>query len=532
MNITNFPTSPRSPIRSGRSPEAPSLPVEDDKRVLLIILDGFGEGKPYSGNAITQAKIPYIKSLRKNYPTTLLKCSGNAVGLPKGFQGNSEVGHFTIGAGRVVWQSLEAINQAIKDQNFFKNRALLSSINNVKKHHSALHLIGMISDEGVHSQIDHLFALIRLAAVHHIKNVYIHCMTDGRDVPEKSAKKYIRAIAKAIKKYKTGKIVSIIGRYYAMDRDNNWNRTEKAYQLLTEGKGRHETNPLKAIDNAYKLGDPTDYYLKPIILDPKNTIKNHDSVIFFNYRTDRARQLTFAFTKEKKIPMKTKNLDVYFAVLGPYSKKAHVAFSEPKVTWNLGEIIDAHGLKQLRIAETEKYAHVTFFFNSQRKDPYPSETRILVNSPKVPSYDAKPEMSAPEVTEKVMREIKKGVFDLIVLNFANGDLVGHSGNLKATIRCVEVLEKCLKKIIPVALEKNYTVLLTADHGNAERKLYSDGTVCPAHSTNPVAFTLISEKFKNMTLKKGKGLSSIAPTILEIMGIPKPQEMIGESLLSL
>ncbi|MBI5754669.1 2,3-bisphosphoglycerate-independent phosphoglycerate mutase [Candidatus Peregrinibacteria bacterium] len=530
MNSTAL--NQRSPIRSGRYR---SLPVEDDNshhKVLLIILDGLGEGKPYPGNAITQAKIPYIRSLRKNYPTTLLKCSGNAVGLPKGFQGNSEVGHFTIGAGRVVWQSLEAINQAIRNKQFFSNSAFLSSIQNVKKHHSALHLIGMISDEGVHSQIDHLFALIKLASDHHLKKVYIHAITDGRDVPEKSAQKYIRAIDKTIKKYKTGKIVSIIGRYYAMDRDNNWERTQFAYQLLTEGSGRREKDACKAIENGYALGDSTDYYLKPITLDPKITIKNHDSVIFVNYRTDRARQLTFAFTKEKKIPLKTKNLNIHFTTLGPYSKKAHIAFSAPKVTWNLGKIIDSKGLKQLRIAETEKYAHVTFFFNSQRKEPYPSETRILVNSPKVPSYDEKPEMSAPEITEKILPEIKKGRFDLMVLNFANADLVGHSGNLKATIRSVEVLEECLKKIIPAALEKNYAIILTADHGNAERKLYPNGIVCPAHSVNPVACTIMSKTLKHIALKKGKGLSSIAPTILDIMGIEKPKEMTGESLINL
>ncbi|MBI2453483.1 2,3-bisphosphoglycerate-independent phosphoglycerate mutase [Candidatus Peregrinibacteria bacterium] len=501
------------------------------QKVLLTILDGFGESKKNQGNAIKKARMPFYQMLRKKYPTTFLKASGNAVGLPKGFMGNSEVGHFTIGAGRIVWQSLEMINRTIRDKSFFKNEALLKSIENAKKYNSAIHLIGMISDEGVHAQIDHLFALLKLISQHKLKKVYIHAITDGRDVSEKSAKKYIEQIQKNIKKYKTGKIVTIIGRYYAMDRDNNWERTLISYELLVHGKGRGEKDPLKAIENAYQLGDRTDYYLRPITLDPSLTIQNNDSIIFFNYRTDRARQLTYCFTQEHKIPIKTKKLKLQFTCMGPYSKKADIAFNMNEIKNNLGSVIDKEGLRQLRIAETEKYAHVTFFFNSQRIKPYNAEKRILIDSPKVPSYNLKPEMSAPEITKKMLKELQTNQFDLIVLNFANTDLVAHSGSIEATIRCCEIIDDCLKQIIPRALKKNYHCIVTSDHGNAEKMLYDDGTICPAHSCNPVPFTLVSKNYQKNRLKKNGGLKDIAVTILNIMDIQKPKEMKGESLIT-
>lgn len=486
-------------------------------KVCLIILDGFGHGKAYKGNAITQAKMAFTKNLWEKYPTTLLKASGNDVGQPKGFQGNSEVGHFTMGAGRIVWQSLEEINRTIRDKTFFKKKEFLDAIENVKKHHSRLHLLGMISNEGVHAQIDHLFALLKLAHDHTIQKVSIHAITDGRDVPEKSAKKFIHQIQTAIKKYKTGEIVSIIGRYFAMDRDNNWDRTLKAFELFTQGKGTREHDPIKAIEHAYQKGDATDYYLRPMMLDPKGIIRDKDSVIFFNYRTDRSRQLTECFVKRPSI---------HFVCMGPYSKTAPVAFKNQHIPNNLGSVIDQLGLKQLRIAETEKYAHVTFFFNSQKKDPFPSETRILIDSPKVPSYDLKPEMSAPKLTETFLKEIDKN-YHLIVLNFANTDLVAHSANLKATIECCEVIDHCLKKIIPLAIKKGYHIILTADHGNAEMMIYPDGTPCPSHTINRVPCTLISKKYSH--LKKEGGLKDIAPTILKLMGIPKPKEMTGVTL---
>lgn len=493
-------------------------------KLILIIFDGFGKGKKYKGNAIEYAKKPFYDQLFKTYPHTFLKASGESVGLPKGTQGGSEVGHFTIGSGRVTLQSLEEIDREIRNKKFFKNKALLSAIKNVKKHSSALHLVGMISDEGVHSHINHLLALLDLAKKHKLQKVYIHAITDGRDVPEKSAKKYIKKILKK------NEIASIIGRFYSMDRDTNWKRTKKGYDLMVSGKGFEEKDPLKAIDHAYKRGDETDYYLKPMIINKKGTVKNNDSIIFFNFRTDRAKQLTLAFTDQKFNKFKTKKIKTHFVCMGPYSKITPVAYPTPKIKNNLGEIISKKNLHQLRIAETEKYAHVTFFFNSQIKTPYKNENRILIDSPKVPSYADKPEMSAYKITKAVLKEIKKEKYALIVLNFANTDLVAHSANIKATTKCVEVLDKCISKIVPEAQKHNYEIILTADHGNAEYMLYENGEKCPAHSVNPVPFILISEKYRKAKLEKGRGLRDIAPTILKIMNINKPMEMTGKSLI--
>lgn len=493
-------------------------------KLLLIIFDGFGKGKKYKGNAVSRAKKPFYDQLFKNYPHTLLKSSGEAVGLPKGTQGGSEVGHFTIGSGRITFQSLEEINREIRNKKFFKNKALLSAIKNAEKHNSALHLVGMISDEGVHSHINHLFALLKLAKKHKLQKVYIHAITDGRDVPEKSAKKYIKKILKK------GEIASIIGRYYCMDRDTNWKRTKKGYDLMTAGKGFQEKDPVKAIDNAYRRGDETDYYLKPMIINKKGIVKNNDSIIFFNFRTDRAKQLTLAFTDPKFKEFKTKKMKTHFVCMGPYSKTAPVAYPAPEIKKSLGEIISKKSLRQLRIAETEKYAHVTFFFNSQIKTPYKNENRILIDSPKVPSYADKPEMSAHKITKAVLKEIKKEKYSLIILNFANPDLVAHSANIKATIKCIEVLDKCISKIVPEAQKHDYEIIITADHGNAEYMLYENGKKCPAHSVNPVPLILISEKYRSAKLKKGLGLSNIAPTILEMMEIKKPKEMTEKSLI--
>lgn len=482
------------------------------KKVLLIVLDGFGYAKKGPGNAIELANMKFEKSLRKKYPTVKLKAHGEAVGLPKGSMGGSEVGHFTMGAGRVVWQSLEMINREIKSKKFFKNKELLKAVKNCKKHRTTLHLIGMISDEGVHSHLNHLFACLELAKQHGLNKVFIHAITDGRDVPEKSAKKYIKKIQK-----RGGKIATIVGRYYAMDRDTNWKRTRAAYELFTKAKGITEDTPLKAIDNAYARGDETDYYLKPMVINPEVRIKNRDSVIFWNFRTDRAKQLTQAFVDPKFKEFERRRVGhLVFICCGDYSKIAPVAFPAPKVKENLGKILSKNKIPQLRIAETEKYAHVTFFFNSQDKEPYKLEDRILIPSPKVASYAEKPEMSAYKVTNRVIKELAKGKYGFIALNYANGDLVGHSGELKATIECCKHLDKCLKKVVPAALEHGYEVILTADHGNADQMKYRDGSDMPAHSLNPVLCTLISDqKYK---LKKGKGLSAIGPTVLKLLGV--------------
>ncbi len=486
-----------------------------NKKTLLIVLDGYGEGKDYKYNAVTRSKTPFIDELRKKYPHTLLNCKGNHVGLPPKTMGGSEVGHFTMGAGRIVHQSLEEINRSIKNSKFFKLKALKKLAKNCRKNNSAFHIMGMISDEGVHSHLDHLFALLKFAKKEKLSKVFIHAFTDGRDVPERSADKFIKKIEKA-----GGKIATIIGRYYAMDRDTNWKRTEKAFNLLTKGKGRYEKAALQAIKNEYKRGTETDYYIEPIILDENATINKKDSIIFFNYRTDRAKQITELFYKNK-----FKN----FVCLGPYSETYPVLFEANKVKNNLGTYLSNKGKKQLRIAETEKYAHITFFFNSQDKQPYKGEKRILIPSPKCASYAEKPKMSAPKITTALLKELNKP-YDLILLNFANCDLVGHSGEFKATQKAIETLDKCLKRVIPKALDTGYTILLTADHGNAEFMKYKNGDNCPAHTLNPVIFMAISHEKLKLRKEKTLGLKDIAPTILKILGIKQPKEMTGKSLI--
>jgi 2,3-bisphosphoglycerate-independent phosphoglycerate mutase len=495
-------------------------------KALLIILDGYGEGKDYPGNAVTRASTPFIDSLRKKYPHCLLKTDSEAVGLPPKTMGGSEVGHFTMGAGRVVWQSLEEINRSIRKDRFNNLTALKGAARRCKRNDSAIHLLGMISDEGVHSHLNHLYALLKFAKKKKLDQIYIHAITDGRDVPEKSAQKFIRKIEQKIRELglqNKAKIATIIGRYYAMDRDNNLNRTKKAFNLYTKGKGRREESPLKAIKNEYARGTKTDYYIEPILLDKAGLIKKQDSVVFFNYRTDRAAQITEMFEKEVK---------PYFVCFGPYSKKSPVLFPAPKIKNNLSSILAQRGKKQLRIAETEKYAHVTFFFNSQIKKPFKGEKRIMIPSPKVASYAEKPEMSAPEVTEKLIHELEsRREYDFIALNFANCDLVGHSGNLPAAKKAIKTLDQQLKRIVPLALEKGYDILLTADHGNAELMKYANGESCPSHSLNPVICILISNTFTKLrTNLKNKGLQNIAPTILKILKVRKPLAMKGKSLI--
>lgn len=513
------------------------------QKVLLIILDGFGEGKTYPGNAITLAKIPTFTELKKTYPWILLAASGNAVGIPEGTQGGSEVGHFTIGAGRVVFQSLEEINRSIRDASFFKKTALVEAYGRVKKgEKNALHFIGMISDQGVHSHIDHLFALLELAKRKKVASIFIHAITDGRDVPERSAGTFIEKIQRKIHELgmeDSAKIATIIGRYYAMDRDFNWERIQKAYNLYTLGEGSLEQNPQDAIKNAYNRGAETDYYIDPIILEPHGVIKDKDSVIFWNYRTDRARQLTWCFTGENDPKTEhvvgftpEKIVRPYVICLGPYSEKAPVLFPTPIVKNNLGAVISKHNLQQLRIAETQKYAHVTYFFNSQMEEPFPGEDHMMIESKRCHSYAEKPEMSAREITNALLPRLEWEKYALVVVNFANCDLVGHSGDLKATIKAVETIDKCLSRIIPVALKNGYTTIITGDHGNAEYMIYEEtNEPCPSHTTNPVPCIIVSSiKYKVSGMKEG-GLRDVAPTVLKIMGIKKPKEMTGESLLS-
>lgn len=500
-------------------------------KVILVILDGFGEAPAGPGNAITLAKTPALLALRKEYPFGILQSNGEAVGLVEGSMGGSEVGHFTMGSGRITPQFLLAINRDIQSGAFMKNKALKGAFDYAKKNQKALHLMGMISDKGVHSHIDHLLALLEWAKKDGLKEVYVHCIGDGRDVEERSIKTYLKQAQKKMDELGVGKIATVIGRYYSMDRDKNWNRTEVAYKLITQGEGDKFDDPLKAVDHFY-AADPklTDYYMPAIVLEPKGVIKEGDAVIFFNYRTDRTRQLTAAFVDPNFAQFKRTVGPVKFVCMGPYSEFAPIAYNVPVIKNNLANWLSDHGIKQLHVAETEKYAHVTFFFNSQIEEPVKGEDRILVHSPKVPSYAEKPEMSAPEVCSKVLEALDAGKHEVIIVNFANCDLVGHSGSLEATVKAVETIDDCLGKIHEKAMANGYTFMLTGDHGNADDMLYPDGSQKPAHSMNPVIL-LIADPQKKIKKVKDGGLADVSPTLLKILGLPQPKEMTGTSLIS-
>lgn len=510
------------------------------RKVILVIRDGWGHSEAGNGNAVTAADTPNNDRYMKDYPWTLLGASGNAVGLPEGTQGGSEPGHITIGAGAVIWQPLEDINRKILDGSFFNNDALLCAMENCREHNSKLHLMGLFSDQGVHGTLAHLYTLLELAKRNNIESVFVHCFLDGRDVPERSAKKFLEETLEKMKEIGVGRIASLVGRYYAMDRDTNWDRTQKAYDLLTLGEGVKEKDPLVAMDNYYGRSAESDYYAEPIVLvdggdKPVAMIDDDDSVIFWNFRSDRTRQMTYALTQDDFDEFKRRKYPrVTFICMSEYDKSLTlpVAFPQLNVEKNLGKILSKNNLKQLRIAETEKYAHVTFFFNSQVEQPEPGEDRIMVPSPKVPSYAEKPEMSAYEVTEKLLLQIESQTYDFIAVNFANGDLVGHSANLEAGIKACEAVDECLGSVVKAGLNKDYVVLVTGDHGNVEVMFYPNGQPCPAHGTNPVPFILMSndEELRRVKLRRGGGLSDIAPTILELMGIDKPEEMTGKSLI--
>ncbi len=511
--------------------------MQPRKKVMVIIRDGWGYSKEEKGNAVLAAKTPTDDTYYESCPTSIIQCTGNDVGNPKGVQGGSEVGHLTLGAGRIVWQPYELINRKISDGSFFENKEIMGAIDNCKKHNSDLHLSGLFSDQGVHADINHMFSLLELAKNKSVRNVYIHLCLDGRDVPEKSALSFLKKLNDKIMQLGIGKIVSVAGRYYGMDRDRNWDRTAKFYEMLTEGKGFEASSAEEAIRNAYERGDKTDYYVRPTVVmengKPAGTLKDNDSFIWFNFRSDRSRQITAMINSLDYCTEKpSKPVNVHYVCFCSYDDnwKLPVAFPQEKVTNNLGNIIASSGMKQLRIAETEKYAHVTFFFNSQVDTPNKNENRILVDSPKVPSYDEKPEMSAYEVTEKILPQI--GEYDFIALNYANPDLVGHSGVFSAAVKACEVVDECCGKVIKQALEEDYVIFLMADHGNADHMLYDNGESDPSHGFSPVRLTLISndEKLKNAKLRDG-GMKDIAPTILDIMGIEKPKEMTGKSLIS-
>lgn len=502
------------------------------KKLALLILDGWGKGDHSKADAIWNAKTPFVDGLMKKYPNSELKTSAEDVGLPAGQMGNSEVGHLNIGAGRVVYQDLVRINKAIEDGSLAKNKVLNEAFNYAKVKGKDLHLMGLVSNGGVHSSQEHLHALCELTRKKGLKNVFIHVFTDGRDTDPKSGLGFIENLEKVCKK--TGvKIATVVGRYYAMDRDKRWERVKWAYDLMVHGKGRPANSAVEGIKRSYKEGD-TDEFIKPILIinkrfEPIGQIKNGDSVICFNFRTDRCREITLALTQKDFPEQEMEKLDLYYVTMARYDdtfKNVHVIFEKDNLANTLGEVLSKAGKTQLRIAETEKYPHVTFFFSGGREAPFKGEKRIMIQSPKVATYDLKPEMSAKEVTQAVVDEINKAKPDFICLNFANPDMVGHTGDYKAIIKAVETVDACTKKVVEAGLEKDYSFIIIADHGNADYAINADGTPNTAHTTNPVPCIFISKGVKKV--KNGR-LADIAPTILELMGVKKPKEMTGKIL---
>ncbi len=505
---------------------------------MLIILDGWGVNPASQGNAVTQAQTPFLNSLFKAYPHTQLACHGEAVGLPAGIMGNSEVGHLNIGAGRVVYQDLLRIDMAIRDRSFFENPALKDVMSKVKAKGTSLHLMGLVSDGGVHSQLTHLYALLDMAAENKIDNVSVHCILDGRDTAPDSGEGYVRQLKQYMETKNIGSLVTICGRYYAMDRDTRWDRTEKAYRLYTGGEGVKAHDPVEAVKNAYKQGE-TDEFVSPIVITGKDSmgegqVASGDGVVFFNFRADRARQITRAFTENdfKGFERKDKIELSGFVCMTLYDETftLPVAFPPKHLEDIFGDVIGRNGLKQLRIAETEKYAHVTYFFNGGEETPFPGEDRCLIPSPReVSTYDQKPAMSAAEVAKEVVSRIHADVYDVIVLNFANMDMVGHTGDLTAAIKACEAVDASVREVVTAVQEKQGVVLITADHGNAEQMVDADGGPHTAHTLNPVPLIIVDDARKNVRLRQGK-ISEITPTMLEIMGIEKPDLMTGKSLI--
>ncbi len=491
--------------------------------LMLIVLDGWGIREEKIGNAIKKAKTPFFNSLLRKYPNTKLKASGEAVGLPKGYIGNSEVGHLHLGAGRLIEQDLVRVNKAIKDSSFFKNKILKTILKKTKEDKTQLHLMGLLSDAGVHSHINHLFALLKAAKKEGLSDVYVHCFLDGRDVQPKSAKKYIEKLEKKLKQVGIGKIGTIIGRYYAMDRDNRWTREKKAYDAIVGMKGKMFDSALEALEHSYLIGE-TDEFVTPKIIKGYRPVMAKDSIIFFNFRSDRAREITKAFVKRKFSFFKRDYVPhLNFVCMTQYDPRINVPvmFEPLEIKDTLGEVISKNNLKQLRVAETEKFAHVTFFFNGLSGRIFDNEDRIIIPSPKVKTYDLTPEMSAKKIMYTVLDETKKVKYDFILINFANPDMVGHTGDIKATIKGVETVDQCLKTII--TKRKNWDFVITADHGTAEEMI---GKYKTSHTLNQVPFILIKQK--KTELKQGS-IYNVAPTILQLLNLKTPNQM-ADSLI--
>ena len=504
-----------------------------NKKVILLILDGWGITQDPKVSAIFNAKTPYINSLYDSYPSSELRTDGEHVGLPEGQMGNSEVGHMNLGAGRIVYQNLAKINIAVREGKLSKEKEILKAFKYAKDHQKNVHLLGLVSNGGIHSHINHVKGLLSAANEHGVKNVFLHAFTDGRDCDPKSGAYFIDDIQKHMKST-TGELASVTGRYYAMDRDNRWERVKLAYDALVNGIGEHSTNATANIQKSYD-NKITDEFIKPIIMvdennKPKASIKKDDVVIFFNFRTDRGRQLTEVLSQNDNEEFNMHKIPLYFVTLTNYDK----TFKDIKVVYNsenientLGEVLENANKKQIRIAETEKYPHVTFFFSGGREKEFDGEKRLLCPSPKVATYDLKPEMSAYEIRDAIVPELEKGEVDFVCLNFANGDMVGHTGVFDAAVKACETVDKCTKGVISTGLQNGYTTLLIADHGNCETMMNPDGSPHTAHTTNPVPIVLIDKKIQSI---KNGVLGDIAPTILELMGIEQPKEMTRKSLL--
>lgn len=503
------------------------------KPVILMILDGFGVGLEAEkrGDAIKAAKKPNIDKLFAENPVTKIGASGLDVGLPDGQMGNSEVGHTNIGAGRIVYQELTRITKSIEDGEFFENEALLKAVDNAAQEGKALHIMGLLSNGGVHSHNTHMYAIVEIAKKKGVKNVYVHAFLDGRDVPPTSGKDFVEECANKLKEIGLGKIATVMGRYYAMDRDNRWDRVEKAYSAMVYGEGNKACCPVKVVEESY-ANDVTDEFVVPTVCEENATVKPGDSIVFFNFRPDRAREITRTFVDPEFKGFERKNgfFPLTYVCMTQYDASmpnVEVAFKPQSLKNTIGEYISNKGMTQLRIAETEKYAHVTFFFNGGVEQPYEGEDRILVKSPAVATYDLQPEMSAYEVTDKLVAAIKTGKYDMIILNYANCDMVGHTGVFEAAVKAVEAVDECVGKVVTAIREMDGVALITADHGNADKMIDTDGSPFTAHTTNLVPFCVVGYPCE---LREGGRLADIAPTMLKIMGLPQPAEMTGESII--
>ena len=507
------------------------------KPVVLMILDGYGLNERHDGNAVYEAKTPVMDRLMKEYPFVKGNASGLSVGLPDGQMGNSEVGHLNMGAGRIVYQELTRITKSIEDGDFFENPEFLAAVENCKNHDSALHLYGLVSDGGVHSHITHIFGLLELAKRNGLTKVFVHCFLDGRDTPPSSGKEFVAELEEKMKELGVGRVASVMGRYYAMDRDNRWDRVKLAYDALTKGEGNRGESATGLIQESYDNGKTDEFVLPAVVTEngaPVGLIREHDSVIFFNFRPDRAREITRAFCDDSFSGFeREKRMELTYVCFTDYDETIPnklVAFKKETISNTFGEFLAAHGKKQARIAETEKYAHVTFFFNGGVEEPNPGEDRILVKSPKVPTYDMQPEMSAPQVCEKLVEAIHSGKYDVIIVNFANPDMVGHTGVEAAAVKAIEAVDACVGKTVEAILEENGVLFICADHGNAEQLIdYATGEPFTAHTTNPVPFILVNAG-EGYGLREGGCLADIAPTLIELMGMEQPKEMTGRSLL--